>query len=283
MQLPFFLVPVHLICYTYRNRTMNHYLTLPTLSAIILLFNSCMVIQCKTGSRIDACGKSIPQARIPRISAPSVSRLGDCYYMPLEVHFIPEQKALIKITTYPLIGDTQRASWPTPETTIESEHVCRYFFPLTSEEASVALGYTVSSLPGRKSTPIADDDFPHEHADIRVAKQLFIPISAKSTTQLNYTLNTSEHIPGIPTIRSTGNYIRMPLSVLFSWGIDLPLTLAVSVATTVATYGIGAAALPIGVLAATFLESPPVAEDSISPEGDPPPRRPIPPPGTEEF
>ncbi len=262
---------------------MNHYLTLPALSALILMLNACMVIHCRSGSRLDAYGKSIPQARIPRITTPSVSRLGDCYYMPLEVHYIPEQKALVQVTTYPLIGDTQRASWPSPETTIESEHVCRYFFPLTAEEASVALGYTVSSSPSEKALPIADGDFPHEHADIRVAKQLFIPASAKSTSQLNYTLNTSEHIPGIPTIRSTGNYIRMPLACLFSWGVDIPLTLAASAATTGAAYGLGAAAIPIGVLAAPFLNSPPVHEDSISPEEDPPPRRPIPPPGTEEF
>lgn len=256
---------------------MKHYFILLLTAASCFSLPSCLKIHSTLGHKLDSWGKSVPQARIPSISTPLVYLLDGCYYMPLEVHFYPEEKAAIRHTFSNHKGTTTHSEWPKSSSSPRPGKSVRYLFPLKDEEAKrMVLGQTESCADGK--SPIPHSDFPYQQALCYYAAEQFIPDSATPRPGLTFTLDTTDSIPGIPAERSVGNYARMPLSALTAWCIDLPLSVTATAGCTAAGIAAGAVLLPVGVLAAPFLNET-RAPDNIRPHGDPPPRIPIPPQG----
>lgn len=256
---------------------MKHYLILLPAAATCFCLHSCTMIHCTLGSKLDSLGKNVPMAQLPRICTPFVYLLDGCYYMPLDVHFYREEKAAIRHTFSNHKGTTTHSEWPKSSSSSRPGKSVRYLFPLKDEEAKrMVLGQTESCADGK--SPIPHSDFPYQQALCYYAAEQFIPDSATPRPGLTFTLDTTDSIPGIPAERSVGNYARMPLSALTAWCIDLPLSTTATAACTAAGIAAGAVLLPVGVLAAPFLNET-SAPDNIRPHGDPPPRIPIPPQG----
>lgn len=259
---------------------MKHYFILLLTAVSCFCLPSCLKIHSTLGHKLDSWGKSVPHARIPSISTPLVYLLDGCYYMPLEVHFYPEEKAAVRHTFTNIKGTSTYSEWPKSSGKPRSEKSVLYLFPLNDEEAKrMILGQTKSCADGK--SPIPHSEFPYQQAHCYYAAEQFIPASAAPRRSLTYTLDTTHSIAGIPPERSVGNYARIPLSALTAWCIDLPLSITATAAGTSAGIAAGTVLMPFGILTNLFLtDSGNTDDDDIRPHGDPPPRIPIPPKGS---
>ena len=251
---------------------MKHYLIL----LLCFCMQSCRTVHYTLGQKLDSWGKSVPRAQLPCICTPLVYLLNGCYYMPLEVHFYPKKKAAVRHTFTNHKGTTVQSEWPESTDPEKAEKCITYLFPLTNEEAQrVVMGQTSSCADGK--IPIPHGEFPYQQARCFYAVEQFLPASATPRRSLTYTLDTTYSITGISPERSVGNYTRIPLSAMITWGIDLPLSIATTVSCTSAGIATGAALMPFGILFNLFLTDTRSAPDDIRPHGDPQPRIPIPP------
>ena len=95
--------------------------------------------------------------------------------------------------------------------------------------------YLVRLDPSRTDKPtfIRAADFDYTHAKRVKKEELTTPYVPKSyfkhgdfTTLMPSQYEGADVLQELPTIRSTGNKIRLPLAVAMSYGVDVPLTIA---------------------------------------------------------
>lgn len=184
--------------------------------ALILLSGLSSCVSFNTGAKLDSIGKA----------EPTRDCLYDGQYYQLDGVAYHEIKVEYKQLNPNIIGyfcghdiDTCQCSTPAPQY-------------LNAPEAEI---YLVRLDPSRTDKPtfIRAADFDYTHAKRVKKEELNTPYIPKSyfkhgdfTTLMPSQYEGADVLHELPTIRSTGNKIRLPLAVAMSYGVDVPLTIA---------------------------------------------------------
>lgn len=187
---------------------------LQRLSLLITLVLLCCLSSCisfNTGAKLDSIGKAVPN---------TTSYNGQCYqlngvvYREVMVEYRQPNPHLIG-TAFMGYFDNSGPSLPAADDT----------------EAPQPELYLVRLNPYRTDVPcfIRAIDFPYSQAERQEHSTPLPEEYFKRQDWLTLTrsqIDTNHELADLPTVRTTGNIIRMPVSVLLSYGVDLPLSAA---------------------------------------------------------
>lgn len=182
------------------------------LSLLITLILLCCLSSCisfNTGARLDSLGKAVPTATTYNGSC---YRLNGVAYKEVMVEYRQPNPHLIG-TAFMGYFDNSGPGLPAADETGAPQPEL----------------YLARLNPGRTDAPgfIRAIDFPYAQAE-RLTQSCSLPESCfKSQDWLTLTrsqIDTNHELAELPTIRTTGNRIRQPVSILLSYGVDMPLT-----------------------------------------------------------
>lgn len=182
------------------------------LSLLITLILLCCLSSCisfNTGARLDSLGKAVPTATTYNGSC---YRLNGVAYKEVMVEYRQPNPHLIG-TAFMGYFDNSGPGLPAADETGAPQPEL----------------YLARLNPARTDAPgfIRAIDFPYAQAE-RLTQSSSLPESCfKHQDWLTLTrsqIDTNHELAELPTIRTTGNRIRQPVSILLSYGVDMPLT-----------------------------------------------------------
>ena len=182
------------------------------LSLLITLILLCCLSSCisfNTGARLDSLGKAVPTATTYNGSC---YRLNGVAYKEVMVEYRQPNPHLIG-TAFMGYFDNSGPGLPAADETGAPQPEL----------------YLARLNPARTDAPgfIRAIDFPYAQAE-RLTQSSSLPESCfKHLDWLTLTrsqIDTNHELAELPTIRTTGNRIRQPVSILLSYGVDMPLT-----------------------------------------------------------
>lgn len=182
------------------------------LSLLITLILLCCLSSCisfNTGARLDSLGKAVPTATTYNGSC---YRLNGVAYKEVMVEYRQPNPHLIG-TAFMGYFDNSGPGLPAADETVAPQPEL----------------YLARLSPARTDAPgfIRAIDFPYARAE-RLTQSSSLPESCfKRQDWLTLTrsqIDTNHELAELPTIRTTGNRIRQPVSILLSYGVDMPLT-----------------------------------------------------------
>lgn len=186
------------------------FLALTTLCCL----SSCITFN--TGAKLDSIGKAVP-INAYRDEEP-LYEVNGVVYQETMIEYRQLQPTLIGLVLAPHYINTRNPSTPAPDTTGAP----------TPELYLVRLD---NKLTNDMPVFIKAIDFDYTKAKRVNKDELAVSYMDRShfTNKVDFlTLTPSQYdtltLEGLPTIRTTGNKLRLPLAVALSYGVDLPLT-----------------------------------------------------------
>lgn len=192
---------------------------------LLSLLALCSLSSCitfNTGSKLDSIGKAVP-IKAYRGEEP-LYRVNGVVYKEIMVEYRQSNPKLIGVIILPHNINTCNDDTPAPDATGAPAPEL-YLVRLDNKQShdmpvfirAIDFDYTKAERVNKKDLSVSYMDKSHFN---RSADLLTLTPSQYESTGLYGVLN------GLPTIRTTGNQLRLPLSVALSYGIDLPLTAA---------------------------------------------------------
>ena len=176
--------------------------------------SSCITFN--TGAKLDSIGKAVP-INAYRDEEP-LYEVNGVVYQETMIEYRQLQPTLIGLVLAPHYINTRNPSTPAPDTTGAP----------TPELYLVRLD---NKLTNDMPVFIKAIDFDYTKAKRVNKDELAVSYMDRShfTNKVDFlTLTPSQYdtltLEGLPTIRTTGNKLRLPLAVALSYGVDLPLT-----------------------------------------------------------
>ena len=186
---------------------------------LLALTTLCFLSSCitfNTGAKLDSIGKAVP-IKAYRDEEP-LYEVNGVVYQETMVEYRQLQPTLIGLVLAPHYINTSNPSTPAPDTTGAP----------TPELYLVRLD---NKLTNDMPVFIKAIDFDYTKAKRVNKDELAVSYMDRShfTNKVDFlTLTPSQYdtltLKGLPTIRTTGNKLRLPLAVALSYGVDLPLT-----------------------------------------------------------
>lgn len=185
---------------------------LQRVSLLITLILLCCLSSCisfNTGAKLDSLGKAVPTTTTYNGQS---YRLNGVAYKEVMVEYRQPNPHLIG-TAFMGYFDNSGPSLPAADDTGAPQPEL----------------YLVRLNPERTDAPgfIRAIDFPYAQAE-RLDRNTSLPESCfKRQDWLTLTrsqIDTNRELADLPTVRTTGNRLRQPLSILLSYGVDMPLT-----------------------------------------------------------
>jgi hypothetical protein len=172
---------------------------------LLLLMLLCGLSCCRTfntGAKLDSIGKAVPTEAS---HDGQVYRLNGTLYKEIMVEYVQQRP---KLVGYVCCHDIDTFNEPVPAENVPAPELY------------------LASL-GEETTYVRAIDFPYTQAE-RVEQNTYLPYAAFQRADL-LTLTPSMYeaervLNDLPTRRTLGNKLRLPLSVVLTYGVDLPLT-----------------------------------------------------------
>lgn len=200
---------------------------------VLCSLSSCITFN--TGAKLDSIGKAVPATMIEE-STPQFYKLNGVIYKEVMVQYRQPNPHLIG-TAYMGYWDTKGNPLPPVDAT-GAPGPELYLVRLNADRTDMPSFIRAIEFDYAQASPVGRN----EVGDARIPYEYF---RRWDWLTLTPSQNDRNHdVDELPSIRTTGNIIRMPASVLLSYGVDLPLT---AVSYTVA----GLLQLPL-LLFATF-------------------------------
>ena len=186
---------------------------------LLALTTLCCLSSCitfNTGAKLDSIGKAVPINTYREEE--SLFEVNGVVYQEIMVEYRQQNPKLMGVVISPYYINTRNPTTPAPDDTGAP----------TPELYLVRLD---NKLTNDMPVFIKAIDFDYTKAKRVNKDELAVSYMDRShfTNKVDFlTLTPSQYdtftLEGLPTIRTTGNKLRLPLAVALSYGVDLPLT-----------------------------------------------------------
>ena len=193
------------------------------LAMLLCCLSSCRcLVSCGLGERLDQVGRA--EARKSAfVEKKPFYQLSDCFYARVRLDYYTAQPGVLKIA---YVSNQDAPHTPTGDS-IEG------FLLMSAHEVEHHLDRTVPEPPttARKFIPADEFDLasathlPHSPCHNGCGVKAIRSALKGEIRPLTLTYHAEEVYPGAPVRRSVGNYLRSPLAVLLSYGVDAPVSL----------------------------------------------------------
>ena len=188
---------------------------------ILSLVSLCCLCSCvtfNTGAKLDSIGKAVPINTYREEE--SLFEVNGVVYQEIMVEYRQLNPKLMGVIISPHYIDTCNPSTPSPDAT--GAPTPELYLARLDNKPSDDMPVFIRAI-----------DFDYTKAKRVIQNELAVSYMDRShfTNKVDLlTLTPSQYdsliLTGLPTIRTTGNKIRLPLAVALSYGVDLPLTAA---------------------------------------------------------
>ncbi len=190
--------------------------------SLVTLCCLCSCVTFNTGAKLDSIGKAVPIMAYR--SEDSFYMVNGVTYKEIVVEYRQINPKLVGIIILPHNINTCNDAPPAPDATGAPTPEL-YLVRLDNKQSddmpvfirAIDFDYTKAKRVDKKDLTVSYMDKSHFNRSVDL---LTLTPSQYESTGLFGVLN------GLPTIRTTGNKLRLPLAVAMSYGVDLPLTVA---------------------------------------------------------
>ena len=190
---------------------------------LLALTTLCCLSSCitfNTGAKLDSIGKAVPINTYREEE--SLFEVNGVVYQEIMVEYRQQNPKLMGFVISPHYINTRNPTTPAPDDTgapTPELYLVRLDNKLTNDMPvfikAIDFDYTKAKRVDKKDLTVSYMDKSHFNRSVDL---LTLTPSQYESTGLFGVLN------GLPTIRTTGNKLRLPLAVALSYGVDLPLS-----------------------------------------------------------
>ena len=187
---------------------------LKLLLSLLILFGSCSCVSFNTGACLDSIGKAVPSLRAG--SNNKYYRLNGVVYQEVMVSYVEQNPHLIG-TGFMGYWNCKDCDTPADAAT-DTPQPQPYLVRMEEDRTDLPTFIPATHFDYSQAQKIASDKIISRVIPLEYFKQLdWLTLTPSQN-------NRNHHLADLPTIRTTGNKIRLPMAVALSYGVDAPLT-----------------------------------------------------------
>ena len=181
---------------------------------LLMLFVPCSCISFNTGAKLDSIGKAVPSLRTD--DNKKYYRLNGVVYREVMVSYVQQNPHLIG-TGFMGYWDLGDGDTPADAAT-NAPRPQLYLVRMQADRPDMPAFIPASHFDYSRAQKIAaNEDVPRVIPLAYFKKHDWLTLTPSQNDR-------NRHLSDLPTIRTTGNKIRVPLAVVLSYGVDAPLT-----------------------------------------------------------